>query len=127
MTQMQDLLQKFIDAQVIAAEANRMAVLAAEASKKAIEENTRETQALSRAMLLHVTKQENFETLVTKHETVLYGTNDRKGYLQRFDIIEDKVMNTLGSISKSSWIMTSAILAAVAIWLWQTFIAGLFP
>jgi uncharacterized protein (DUF849 family) len=119
MTQMQDLLQKLTDAQIIAAEQNRMAVIAAEKSKEAVEENTKEIQALSQAMLLHNTKQENFEILVEKHENVLYGTPERKGYLQRFDIIEDKVVSTLKNISIATWFVAGSIFSGVGVWIWQ--------
>jgi hypothetical protein len=127
MTQTQELLQKFIDTQIITAEANRMAVLAADANKKAVEENTREVQALSQAMILHNAKQEPMEALVKKHETALYGNEAVQGYLQKFDTVEEKVTGALKNLSAGVWILAAAILSGVGAWIWQVFLLGVKP
>lgn len=93
--------------------------------QETIEKNTEAVAKLSHELELHNAKQETFEKQVIKHELVLYGTEERKGLIQRFDIVEDKVMNTFKGFSTAFWIMTGASLTGFAVWFWQTFIAGL--
>ncbi len=98
---------------------------ATQALQKAIEDNTRAIAHLSQELALHNLKQEVFENLVTKHETALYGTSQHKGLLQKFDVVEDKVLSTFNGFSKAIWIMVGVFLSAFAVFLWQTFFAGL--
>jgi len=93
--------------------------------KDAIKENTAEIVAFRVIMAEHNAKQQSFEELVTKHEIALYGNPQQKGYLQRFDKIEERVYQTLGGIERGLWAVALAILGGLGFWIWEIVRLGL--
>jgi hypothetical protein len=99
---------------------------AIEEQRLAVLENTKEVSALRETMAIHNAKQQSFETLVSKHEAALYGDGEgKKGYLQRFDVLEEKAVYALKGINTALWvIITTALGSAVLYWI-EIFKAGL--